>query len=90
MKRLFVCLLLFIFPTFYTRWLLNILGCKIGKNVKVGFNFIYVDSLILDDNVKIKSFNFIKIKTLKMSDRSIAVDTKEDLKKVRKVLNYKK
>ena len=31
-----------------------------------------------------------KIKTLKMSDRSIAVDTKEDLKKVRKVLNYKK
>ena len=70
MKKAFVCILLLIFPMFYIRWLLNILGCQIGKNVKIGFNFIYVDALFLDDYVHIKSFNFIKVETLTMKKKS--------------------
>ena len=70
MKKAFVCILLLIFPMFYIRWLLNLLGCQIGKKVKVGFNFIYVDNLVLYDNSFIKSFNFINIETLTMKERS--------------------
>lgn len=70
MKKVFVCFLLFIFPMFCIRWLLNLLGNQIGKKIKVGFNIIYVDTLFLGDNVRIKSFNFIKVETLTMKDKS--------------------
>jgi acetyltransferase-like isoleucine patch superfamily enzyme len=70
MKKIIICILLFVFPVKYIRLLLNFLGCKIGKKVTVGFNFIYVNNLILDDNSFIRSFNFINIENLTMKERS--------------------
>jgi len=58
-RKSFICLLTFFLPSPFCILLLRILGAKIGKNVKIGFSFIGITNLVLEDNVKIGHFNII-------------------------------
>lgn len=55
----FICLITFFLPSNICIFFLRVLGAKIGENVKIGFSFIGVTNLVLEDNVKIGHFNII-------------------------------
>lgn len=54
-------------PSILLRPVLRILGCRIGKGVKIGFSLIYCDSLELGSNVTIGHFNLFAIKNIDMA-----------------------
>lgn len=68
MKNIIICLSCLILPSFVLRSLLGALGCPIGKQVKIGFSVIWASKLELGNQVKIGSFNFIKVDSMRMDN----------------------
>jgi acetyltransferase-like isoleucine patch superfamily enzyme len=54
-------LLIFLFPTYIVRIILNSDKIHIDKNVKVGFSFLICDNIILKEGTNIGHLNFIQL-----------------------------
>lgn len=60
MKKYIVACLLFLFPAYINRFLLQLIGGgKIGKGVHVGFSIILVNDLLIENNVRIGHLNVV-------------------------------
>ncbi len=59
-RLLFIGLCTLLLPSFLLVFVLRLFGGKVGKNVKIGFSFIYANKINLGDNSKIGHFNLIK------------------------------
>lgn len=64
MKHLLVAILAFGCPSRIAVFLLRLIGFHIGKNVRIGFSFIWVDRLFLGDGCRIGHLNFIRVRRL--------------------------
>lgn len=71
MKKILISFIVLIFPPLRLKnRILNILGCRISLEAKIGFSFIYVDHLKIDDFASIGHMNFIRIERLYLFENS--------------------
>lgn len=66
MQRKIVALIIFLFPSRISMFCLKLFGYKIGKNCKIGFSWIDVKVLELEDKIRIGHGNFICVTELHM------------------------
>lgn len=66
MRRKVVALIMFFSPSRISMLCLKLLGYKVGKNCKIGFSWIDVEVLELEDRIRIGHGNFIFVKELHM------------------------
>jgi len=59
LKKIITSIIAFVFPSFLTVLLLRILGHKLGRNVKIGFSFIYCDTIEIGNHAKIGHLNLL-------------------------------
>lgn len=70
MKTKLTGILTFILPSIILMPILRLLGYSLGKNVKIGFSFLFINKLTLEDNVKIGHLNLILNNEIFCSERS--------------------
>jgi len=70
MKKFFTAFFA-LFPSKIPHLFLKMLGHKISWKSKIGFSFLFVNMLELEEFSKIGHFNFIKLDILKMSKKSV-------------------
>ena len=72
LKKIAITVLIFFFPIKLIAFLLKILGCDVGKNVKIGFSILKIrENIFIEKNVKIGHFNFIEIDNLFLHTGSV-------------------
>ena len=67
MNKLLTGIIIFIFPSVFTRVLLNLLGHKISKNVKFGLSIVLIEKIEMLENTKIGHFNLIQIDYMQLA-----------------------
>lgn len=70
MKKLVTGIVTFFLPSRLIRPLLRIMGHKIGKKVKIGFSFLYVRDIELEEKTNIGHFNLFIIDKIAFSNES--------------------
>lgn len=70
MKKSITGIVSLLLPSFLAVLILKLLGHKIGKKVKIGFSFLFVDKMELADDSEIGHFNYIKIPFLNLKERA--------------------
>lgn len=68
MKKIVLFFSCLVLPGFLLKFVLRMLGCKVGRNVKIGFSIILTTDLRLHDNARIGHFNYIKINSLELKE----------------------
>lgn len=68
LNKIFSALIFFLFPTSVIRPIANLMGHYIGPGAKVGFSFIWCDSVALDSRVLIGHFNIFIVQKLLMRE----------------------
>jgi acetyltransferase-like isoleucine patch superfamily enzyme len=67
MKKYLRALALCLLPSFLIRAFSRLLGMEIKAGAKIGFSFVVTDRLILERNARIGHFNYINLKSIRLS-----------------------
>jgi acetyltransferase-like isoleucine patch superfamily enzyme len=70
MRKLTTALICFFFPSSVACFFLRVIGYNVGRGVKIGYSFIWVDNIHLNSYSSIKHFNIIINKSLVLSKKS--------------------
>jgi acetyltransferase-like isoleucine patch superfamily enzyme len=71
LKKRITGLLCFTLPSFLLRYILRFLGHKIGQNAKIGFSFLFVKEIEINENAIIGHFNLFLNDKIILNDYSL-------------------